>query len=140
MPRLFTFCVPVRPSGGVLVRPVRNLLRAATRHDGHVADLVQDAGPLHGIEFREIRDHLRDELVGLQLADLVFECAAASVEEVGNTDVQGLGETRERRERGTGFLVLDLGDVGAGHAHALRELPLAQSGTETQRTNCVRYG
>ena len=55
-------------------------LAAAARPHRHIADLGQDAGPLHTVEFRDEWDQLSDEVIAHQFHDLVFATALAAVE------------------------------------------------------------
>ena len=47
-------------------------------------------------------------------------------EQGGDVDLQGTGEAIERGQSGHRLAILDLGDVGAGHAHTSGELALGE--------------
>ena len=60
-------------------------------------------------------------------------------EQVRHGYLQSRSETGERRQGRRSLLVLDLGDVGARHAHANGQLPLAQAVAMAQVANRLRH-
>jgi hypothetical protein len=75
------------------------------------------------------RGQLREKRVGKD-GDCFFLAAAAAIaQKVANIDLQGIGETLQRREGGACLAILDLGDVGARHLHSSCELTLAEIAT-----------
>ena len=82
----------------------------------------------------EVSD-LGDEGIGHQDGGLVFVTGVRVAQEDGDVDLQGVREAREGGQRGHGLAVLDLGDVGAGHAHARGELALGEIAHVAQIAN-----
>lgn len=94
---------------------------------GHLAHLVDDLVALDGVEVcgdgREFGEEwVRHDELGFALA-----VAASVAQEQADADLEGLGETVERGERGNSLAVFNFGDVGAWHLHASRELTLAET-------------
>ena len=69
---------------------------------------------------------LGEEWVGGQDRSLVLVAARGVAEQGGDVDLESAGEAIQGGERRHGLAVLDLGDVGAGYAHAGGELTLRE--------------
>lgn len=75
---------------------------------------------------RGVLGYLGQEGIVEQNGGLVAVTRGRVAEQGGDVDLEGAGEAIERGERRHGLAVLDLGDVGAGHAHASGELALRE--------------
>ena len=93
---------------------------------GELADVVEEDRFLGGGEMRGVLGYLGQEGIVEQNGGLVAVTRGRVAEQGGDIDLQGAGEAIERRERGHCLAVLDLGDVGAWHAHARGELALRE--------------
>src|SRR6516164_1339176 len=107
-------------------------LGCSARPDGQVAYLCQDARHLHPVQLRHEWQNLRDEGILHQVPNLFLPAALAAGEQIGHGNFQRARQPLERRQRGCGLLVFDLGHVGPRYGHAGRELALAQSIAQAQ--------
>ena len=98
----------------------------AAASGGQLADVVEEDGALKGVELRGVGRDLGEEGVGHENGGLVAMAGGGVAQQGGDVDLQSLGEAIEGRERGHGFAVLDLRDVGAGHVHAGGQLTLRE--------------
>ena len=73
---------------------------------------------------RGVLGDLGQEGIVEQDGGLIAVTRGRVAEECGDVDLEGAGEAVEGGQGGHGLAVLDLGDVGARHAHAGRELAL----------------
>ena len=86
--------------------------------------MVEEDGTLECVELRGVGRDLGEEGVGHENGRLIAMAGVGVAQQGGDIDLEGPGEAIERGERGHGLAVLNLGDVGAGHVHAGRELTL----------------
>ena len=93
---------------------------------GELADVVEEDGTLEGVELGGVSCDLGQERVGHEHGGLVGVAGGGVVQQGRDIHLKGAGEAIERGERGHGLAVLDLGDIGAGNAHAACELTLAE--------------
>ena len=75
---------------------------------------------------RGVLGYLGQEGIVEEDGGLVAVAGGRIAEEGGDVDLQGTGEAIERGQGRHGLAVLDLGDVGAGHAHTSGELALRE--------------
>src|SRR5205085_353078 len=82
---------------------------------------------------------LRDEAVGHELANLfqarIRNGVGGLLEQRRYANLKRNRQTSQRGERGRGFVVLNLGDVGARHLHAQGKLTLAESAALPKSAN-----
>ncbi|HMH13352.1 MAG TPA: hypothetical protein VK578_09610 [Edaphobacter sp.] len=91
---------------------------------GELANVIEEDGALQGVELRGVGRDLGEEGVGHENGRLVAVTGGGIAQQGGDIDLKGFSKAIERGERGHGFAVLDLRDVGARHVHAGGELTL----------------
>ena len=91
-----------------------------------LANVVEEDRLLRRVEVRGVLRDLGEEGIGEEDGGLVLVARGRVAEQGGDVDLEGARETIERRQRGHGLAVLDLGDVGARHVHARGELTLRE--------------
>ena len=102
------------------------VLCGSTSSGGQFANMVEEDGALELVELRGVSGNLGEERVGGEDGGLVAVARGGVTEQRGDVHLERLGETVERGQRRHGLAVLDLGDVGAGDAHAGGELALGE--------------
>ena len=63
-----------------------------------IADLAEQAGPLHPVQLSDERNDLRDKIVGHKFANLLLTGSNAALEKVGDADTERPGKPLQRRE------------------------------------------
>ena len=102
--------------------------------------LRQDAGALHPVQLGDVGNQLGDKFILHQLANFRLVAAmAAARHQIAYAHFQRPRQPLQRRERRRGLFVFDLGDVGAWHLHAQRQLPLAQAKAVAQRADGIGH-
>jgi hypothetical protein len=109
---------------GDRIRDARRCSGRAAASGGELANVIEEDGALESVELRGVGRDLGEEGVGHENGRLVAMAGGGVAQQGGDVDLQGPGEAIERGERGHGFAVLDLRDVGAGHVHASGQLTL----------------
>ena len=94
--------------------------------------MVEEDGALELVELRGVVGDLGEEGVGHEDIGLAAMAGVGVAEKGGDVDLEGLGETVERGERGHRFAVLDLRDVGARNVHARGKLALGEIADVTE--------
>jgi len=77
-------------------------------------------------EVRSVLGHLGQEGIVEQNGSLVAMTSGCVAEQGGDVHLQGASEAIERGQGRHRLAILDLGDVGAGHAHTRGELALRE--------------
>jgi len=88
--------------------------------------MVEEDGALQSVQLRGVEGDLGEEGVGGEDGGLVAMAGVGVAQEGGDVHLKGAGEAVERGQGRHGLAVLDLGDVGAGYAHAGGELTLRE--------------
>ena len=128
---------PHLPSvGGLARREVKRKLCGAAASGSQFAHVVQEDGPLQGIEMRDVLGDLSQEGVVHQNGGLVAMTVIGVAQQGGDVHLEGAGQPVERRERRHCLAVLDLGDIGARNIHARGELALREIAHMAQIADC----
>ncbi len=106
-----------------------------TTAGGKLANVIEEDGALQVVELRGVHGDLGEEGIGHEDRGLVAMARVGVAQQGGDVDLKSFGEAIERGQGRHGLAVLDLGDVGAGYAHACRELPLREIAYVTQISN-----
>ena len=115
------------------------LLGCAATPSGEFANVVEEDRSLQIVKLRGVHGDLGEERIGHEDRGLVAMAGVGVAQQGGDVDLKCLGEAIERRQGRHGLAVLDLGDVGAGDAHAGGELPLREIAHVAQIANCGGY-
>ncbi len=127
------------PSLERAVRLAKSSLGGAAAAGGEFANVIEEDGALQGVELRGVGGDLGEEGIGHEDRGLVAMAGVGVAQQGGDVDLEGPGETIERGQGRHGLAVLDLGDVGAGDAHAGGELTLREIAHVAQIANGCGY-
>lgn len=116
-------------------RPIWLALSGAATSGCQFPNVIEEDGALQSVELRGVSCDLGEERVGHQNGRLVAMASVGVAEQGRDIDLQGSGETIQRRESRHCLSVLDLGDVGAWDVHARGELALGQIANVTKVAN-----
>ncbi len=110
-------------------------LGGAATASGELTNVVEEDGALEVVELRGVHGDLGEEGIGHEDRGLVAMARIGVSQEGGDVDLKGPGEAIERRQGRDGLAIFDLGDIGAGNAHAGGELSLREIAHVAQVAN-----
>jgi len=113
-------------AGGFASGALADLSGAADAALGQFSNVVEEDRLLRRVQVSGVLGDLGQERVRHQNSGFVLVAGGRVAEQGGDIHLQGAGEAIERGQRRHSLAVLNLGDVGAGNAHACGELPLRQ--------------
>jgi hypothetical protein len=103
-----------------------------------IPDLHQNARHLHPVQLRDKRQNLSHKLIFHQFLYFFLPVAFSTGEQFGHVHFQGSCQPLQRGQGWRRLLIFDLRHVGPWYRHAQRQLPLAQTIAQPQRSNGVR--
>jgi hypothetical protein len=117
----------------------RCCLGSSAASGSQLADVVEEDGPLQRVQLRGVVGDLGEEGIGHENGGLIAVAIVGVAQQGGDIDLKSAGQPVKRRKRRHGLAVLDLGDVGAGNAHASGQLTLRQVAHVAQVANGCGY-